>query len=1124
MRQIEVINLETIIDVTAETSNVEILVQDYDAELVERFALEAQEAAIEAEESADIATAQASIATAQATIATTQAGIATTQAGIATTQAGIATTKANEASASAASALASEQAADADRIAAQAAASTATTQAGIATTQAGIATTKAGEASASASTASTQAGIATTKANQANQSAINALASEQAADADRVATAADRVQTGLDRQATAADRVQTGLDASTSTTQAGIATTQAGIATTQAGISTTQAGIATTQAGNALTSANNALASQNSATASASTATTQAGIATTQAGIATTQAGIATTQASNALTSANNAAASAASAAQLGTSTLLTGFSTGANSTILATDTILQGFNKTQGQINARVSGTGTSGQVAFWNGTSSQTGDNDLFWDNTNKRFGIGRTTPFEKFELYSSNPVFSIINNVSNSGSAAIEFKFNAGTANNEKKNAIAFSATGSFGRGNLSFVLNSAADATNWNIANDTKFRLFGATGNVLIQNGGTFTDAGFRLDVNGTARATVYHTNFGTNSINLLTSSQTSQTSDRGVFIGSGTFNNASAVGIAIGNNVTCGTGTGNVAIGYTANASGGSIAIASSGISATASGSGVAIGANANSVGGFAVKGSANNGIGVAILGNATAINAISIGGSSTASGNYSVAIGDRANVQHSSSIAFGLYATTTANRQLVIGGNDGSNLYSINDVYIGGGVQDLNNSNATSVTINASGGNGTDRDGGNITIAGGKGTGAGTAGSIVFSTSNITTSGTTLQTLAQRMRIFGSTGNVLIQNGGTFTDAGFRLDVNGTARVQGALTVGDGANSTIIGRSASVASENAGNFNTISLIPESTNNSIIFDVRPSGTNTNLTGFVLRDSSTAATGSNQIFFGRGNITLPSTSVAYFGALVTAQASGNSFHLGFVVSNSSLNRFEPMRIWNSGNVYIQKGGTYTDISSAILNVNSTTQGFLPPRLTTTQKNAIASPATGLQVYDSTENRLSNYNGVNWQNYLVANSSGNVLINTSIDNGYRLDVSGSTRVNGDLTVVNALISNQENLDVDSAASEVIAQVSSTLYIGVFFDFVIKNGSNMRSGTVYAVHDGTNVEFTETSTADLGNTSGVTLSVDLSGGNIRLLATTTTDNWVIKSLVRGI
>lgn len=35
------------------------------------------------------------------------------------------------------------------------------------------------------------------------------------------------------------------------------------------------------------------------------------------------------------------------------------------------------------------------------------------------------------------------------------------------------------------------------------------------------------------------------------------------------------------------------------------------------------------------------------------------------------------------------------------------------------------------------------------------------------------------------------VRIFRLTGNVLLQNGGTFTDAGYRLDVNGTVRLQG---------------------------------------------------------------------------------------------------------------------------------------------------------------------------------------------------------------------------------------------------------------------------------------------------------------------------------------------
>lgn len=41
------------------------------------------------------------------------------------------------------------------------------------------------------------------------------------------------------------------------------------------------------------------------------------------------------------------------------------------------------------------VSGSGSAGQVAFWTGASSIGGDNDLFWDNTNKRLGIGTTTP---------------------------------------------------------------------------------------------------------------------------------------------------------------------------------------------------------------------------------------------------------------------------------------------------------------------------------------------------------------------------------------------------------------------------------------------------------------------------------------------------------------------------------------------------------------------------------------------------------------------------------------------------------------------------------------------------------------------------------------------------------
>jgi hypothetical protein len=65
-------------------------------------------------------------------------------------------------------------------------------------------------------------------------------------------------------------------------------------------------------------------------------------------------------------------------------------------------------------------------------------------------------------------------------------------------------------------------------------------------------------------------------------------------------------------------------------------------------------------------------------------------------------------------------------------------------------------------------------------------------------------------------------------------------------------------------------------------------------------------------------------------------------------------------------------------------INKDYANSPSASALLQVDSTTQGFLPPRMTTTQKNAISSPAAGLMVYDTTLNQMSYYNGTSWVNF--------------------------------------------------------------------------------------------------------------------------------------------
>lgn len=59
-----------------------------------------------------------------------------------------------------------------------------------------------------------------------------------------------------------------------------------------------------------------------------------------------------------------------------------------------------------------------------------------------------------------------------------------------------------------------------------------------------------------------------------------------------------------------------------------------------------------------------------------------------------------------------------------------------------------------------------------------------------------------------------------------------------------------------------------------------------------------------------------------------------------------------------------------------------GATAPATTALLDLTSTTQGALLPRMTTTQRDAITSPATGLSVYNSTTNKLNFFNGTAWE----------------------------------------------------------------------------------------------------------------------------------------------
>jgi hypothetical protein len=94
----------------------------------------------------------------------------------------------------------------------------------------------------------------------------------------------------------------------------------------------------------------------------------------------------------------------------------------------------------------------------------------------------------------------------------------------------------------------------------------------------------------------------------------------------------------------------------------------------------------------------------------------------------------------------------------------MIGGGYQSATY-VNDFYLGAGPF-ITVPSSANLSLFAPSANGTDLVGSNFTLNAGRGSGTGYSGSFIFKTSNTGTTGSVVQTLAERFRIDGPTGNV----------------------------------------------------------------------------------------------------------------------------------------------------------------------------------------------------------------------------------------------------------------------------------------------------------------------------------------------------------------------
>jgi hypothetical protein len=525
----------------------------------------------------------------------------------------------------------------------------------------------------------------------------------------------------------------------------------------------------------------------------------------------------------------------------------------------------------------------GTSGRIFFQGSTNVLQQSGNLFWDDVNGRLGVGTSNPQARYNQSQTQGIlarYDVTNANADQNRGVWEFYTNTAATPDF------------FGRFGFKFEggINNAARQFQLHVGDNTTPRfVVNGSGNVLIN---TTTDAGFRLDVNGTARVAGLGT-FGSG-IRVI---------GQGIFGANGT-NNAGVVGIDQ-------SGTSSAARIYMCNGAGSAYPIWFD-------------------AGGTSYFNAGNVGIGTTspstllhVAGN------ITIGGASatTVSSTYNSTTRNQIRYTNGASLEF----HEGANERVRLAAGTGNVL--INTTTDSGYLLDVN---------------GTARVQGNFSVG---------------TTQSTWSIGKTIEVGAIGSFLFGGSSTQLILGTNSYFNSGWKYAING------AVAQYEQSSGNHVWHSA--VSGTANNTATVNRLATLWNNGN-FGI---GTGATDAGFKLDVNGTARVQGvfSALNASSDGIRLRNDTGAYpaiefwqgvLRASITRETnSGLSFSAGGYAMHTS-----------GGGTLVGGTSRFDLNASAQLQADSTTKGFLPPRMTQTQRNAIASPAIGLEIYqtDATEGK--------------------------------------------------------------------------------------------------------------------------------------------------------
>ena len=232
-----------------------------------------------------------------------------------------------------------------------------------------------------------------------------------------------------------------------------------------------------------------------------------------------------------------------------------------------------------------------------------------------------------------------------------------------------------------------------------------------------------------------------------------------------------------------------------------------------------------------------------------------------------------------------------------------------------------------------------------------------------------------------------------------------------------------------------------------------------------------------------------------------------------------------------------------------------GTNAPEASAVLDISSTNKGFLSPRMTPTQRDAITNPASGLIVYDNSNNNVDYFNGTAWRAILntpiTTLSSGSVIFATGpaeVDDDAKLVWDNNLKrfiVDGQVLIGASSSASQLHVEESAAGNNAIITLrhsNNTNNSGAFLSLVTAGASGGNPSIAFSISNvgdwGMGVDnadadkFKISTTADISGTTRFTIQRDgkvgigtttpgekleISGGNILIKNTSATANTII-------